>query len=130
MATQEFWQKLSTSATSPQECAKGQSEGAVRSSRGKTRLWMILDVLTIVVSVVIATLYRQNQDPLQGARGFWHGTLIYGRSMGILLALLCFFAVSLMFTSRRLNLYTPIRLTNILHEQLLSVQACLTSGLF
>jgi exopolysaccharide biosynthesis polyprenyl glycosylphosphotransferase len=130
MATSEFWQKLSTSATSPQEWAKGQAEGAVRSSRGKTRLWMILDALTIVVSVVIATLYRQHQDPLQGARGFWRGTLIHGRSMGILLALLCFFAVSLMFTSRRLNLYAPIRLTSILQEQLLSVQACLTSALF
>jgi exopolysaccharide biosynthesis polyprenyl glycosylphosphotransferase len=32
-------------------------------------------------------------------------------------------------TSRRMHLYTPIRLTSFLHEQNLSVQACLYSGL-
>ena len=49
--------------------------------------------------------------------------------MGILLAALCGFAVSLMITSRRLHLYTPIRLSGFLHEQSLSMQACLISGL-
>jgi FlaA1/EpsC-like NDP-sugar epimerase len=49
--------------------------------------------------------------------------------MGILLALLCGFAISLIMTSRRLHLYTPTRLTSFLHEQRLSVQACFTSGL-
>jgi exopolysaccharide biosynthesis polyprenyl glycosylphosphotransferase len=49
--------------------------------------------------------------------------------MEILLALLCGFAISLMVISRRLNLYSPTKLSNILHEQRLSVQACLTSGL-
>jgi exopolysaccharide biosynthesis polyprenyl glycosylphosphotransferase len=49
--------------------------------------------------------------------------------MEILLALLCGFAISLMITSRRLNLYSPTKLSNILHEQRLSAQACLTSGL-
>jgi len=68
-------------------------------------------------------------SPLAGARGLWNGTLIHGRSIGILLTLLCFFAVTLMITSRRLNLYSPTRLNNALHEQRLSVQACLTSGL-
>jgi len=49
--------------------------------------------------------------------------------MGILLALLCGFTISLIITSRRLHLYTPTRLTGFLHEQRLSVQACFTSGL-
>jgi exopolysaccharide biosynthesis polyprenyl glycosylphosphotransferase len=49
--------------------------------------------------------------------------------MGILLALLCGFTFTLIATSRRLHLYTPARLTNFLHEQRLSAQACLTSGL-
>jgi exopolysaccharide biosynthesis polyprenyl glycosylphosphotransferase len=90
---------------------------------------MFLDALTILIAAILATLYREHKDPLSGARGFWHGTLIHGRSMGILLALLCFFAVSLMVISRRLNLYAPTRLSNILQEQLLSIRACLTSGL-
>jgi FlaA1/EpsC-like NDP-sugar epimerase len=63
-------------------------------------------------------------------KGIWHGTLIHGRSMGILLGLLCGFIITLILTSRRLNLYTPVRLTSLLNEQRLSVQACLTSGLF
>jgi exopolysaccharide biosynthesis polyprenyl glycosylphosphotransferase len=90
---------------------------------------MVMDALTIVAAAIFATLYRVHKDPLTGVKGFWHGTLIHGRPMGILLALLCFFAVSLMVISRRLNLYTPIRLPNMLHEQLLSIRACLTSGL-
>jgi len=49
--------------------------------------------------------------------------------MGILLALLCGFCFTLIATSRRMHLYTPARLTNFLHEQRLSAQACLTSGL-
>jgi exopolysaccharide biosynthesis polyprenyl glycosylphosphotransferase len=63
------------------------------------------------------------------ALGFWRGTLIYGRSMGILLALLGFYAFSLIIISRRLNLYSPTRLNNVLLEQRLSIQACLTAGL-
>jgi exopolysaccharide biosynthesis polyprenyl glycosylphosphotransferase len=129
MATSEFWQKISVSATLPQAKTEAAAEGSARGSRGKVWVWMFLDALTILLAAIFATLYRQHQDPLSGARGFWQGTLIHGVSMGILLALLCFFAVSLMFTSRRLNLYTPARISNIFQEQRLSAQACLTSGL-
>jgi exopolysaccharide biosynthesis polyprenyl glycosylphosphotransferase len=90
---------------------------------------MALDAMTILASVVLATVYRMHTSPWAGAREFWHGTLIHGRSMSILLALLCFFAFSLMIISRRLNLYAPTRLNNTLQEQSLSLQACLTSGL-
>jgi exopolysaccharide biosynthesis polyprenyl glycosylphosphotransferase len=90
---------------------------------------MVLDVMTILASAIFATLYEKHTGPMAGARGFWHGTLIHGRSMGILLVLLCGFAITLIVTSRRLNLYSPIRLNDALREQRLSVQACLTSGL-
>jgi exopolysaccharide biosynthesis polyprenyl glycosylphosphotransferase len=90
---------------------------------------MILDSLTILGSALLATLWEFNTGILTGARDFRHGTLIHGRSMWILLALLCGFTISLIITSRRLNLYTPKKLTSILHEQRLSLQACFTSGL-
>ena len=90
---------------------------------------MVVDAVTIFVSAVVATLYHLKTGPIIGAKGFWHGTLFHGRSMGILLALLCGFAVSLLVISRRLNLYRPERLASLLHEQRLSVQACFTSGL-
>ncbi len=89
---------------------------------------MALDAVTVLGAAIVTTLYWLRTSPVAGARGFWHGTLIHGRSMGILLALLCGFTLALIVTSRRLNLYTPTRITNFLHEQRLSAQACFTSG--
>ncbi len=129
MATSDFWQRVSASVSSSQEWAGASARDAVRGPRGTTRLWMVLDVITIVGCAVIATLYRKHAGLVNDARGFWHGTLIHGRSMGILLALLGFYAISLIITSRRLNLYSPTRLNNVLLEQRLSIQACLTAGL-
>ena len=129
MASSEFWQKLSESSTFPHTRAKGSDEGVVRSPKGKTRLWMFLDVTTIVVSALLATFIRTKAYPGADVGMAWYGILINGPSLGLLLALLCFFAVALIFISRRLNLYSPKKITNTLLEQLLSVRACLTSGL-
>ncbi len=129
MATSEFWQRASASVSSPQQWARRPAADVVRGVGGKARLWMAMDALTIFASAVLATLYERNAGLAADARGFWHGTLIHGRSMGILMALLCFYAATLMITSRRLNLYSPTRIHNTLLEQRLSLQACLTSGL-
>jgi exopolysaccharide biosynthesis polyprenyl glycosylphosphotransferase len=85
--------------------------------------------MIIVGAAVLASLYKLHTGPVDGARVLWHGTLIHGYSMSILLALLFGFITALMVTSRRLHLYSPTRLSNLLHEQRLSLQACLTSGL-
>ena len=90
---------------------------------------MALDSMTVIASAIIATIYRKQTGPIVGAQELWNGTLIQGRPMEILFGLLCFFAVSLIVTSNRLNLYAPARLNDVLHEQRLSMQACLTSGL-
>ena len=129
MGTSEFWQRVSTSVSSPQEWTDTVARDATRGMRGSAKLYMALDALTILLSAFLATIYRQHLDPMTGLWRFRHGTLIHGRTMEFLLAFLCFFAVSLMITSRRLSLYTPARLNNILLEQRLSIQACLTSGL-
>jgi exopolysaccharide biosynthesis polyprenyl glycosylphosphotransferase len=129
MATSDFWQRVSASVSISQEWAGTSAGDAVHGPQGTARLWMVLDALTILASAMLATFYREHVGLVAGVRGFLHGTLIHGRPMGILLALLCFFAFSLIITSRRLNLYNPTRLTNMLHEQRLSLQVCLTSGL-
>jgi len=90
---------------------------------------MFLDAVTILVSAVAATIYERHTDPVLGARAFYRCTLFEGRSMGLLLALLCGFTICIIISSRRLNLYAPTRLTSFLHEQRLSVQVCFTSGL-
>jgi len=119
---------LSISA-SPSHGVQDSPKGAGQGSLGTARFWMVLDGITILGSATLATMYEMHTGPLAGAKGFWHGTLIHGRSKSILLALLCGFAISLIVTSRRLHLYTPKRLNNFLHEQRLSLQACLTSSL-
>lgn len=90
---------------------------------------MFLDALTVLGAAAVTTLYEQHIDPVNGARGFLHNNLIQHRHWGILLALLCGFTVTLIIISRRLQLYTPLKLNNILNEQGRSVQACFTSGL-
>jgi exopolysaccharide biosynthesis polyprenyl glycosylphosphotransferase len=128
MATSEFWQRVSASVASSADWAGG---AAPRSTRGgTTKLWMIADAATVLVASALATLYEFHTGPVAGAKGFWHGTLIYGRSMGLLLALMCGFTVTLIIISRRMHLYTPTRVASFLDEQRLSVQACFTAGLF
>jgi exopolysaccharide biosynthesis polyprenyl glycosylphosphotransferase len=125
----ELWQGVHGSLSSSLQSGGRFAEGRGRASSSKGRFWIVLDVITVVGAAALATIYKFRTSPVDEVKGFWHGTLIHGRSMGILLTLLCGFTVVLIVTSRRLHLYTPIRLTGFLHEQRLSVQACLYSGL-
>src|ERR1700733_2306412 len=101
MATSDIWQRFSSaSASALQNVQEG--SGSYRSARNasvKGRFWMILDAVTIVGAAALATVFRFHAGPVADARGFWHGTLIHGRSMWILLALLCEFAAVLIMTS-------------------------------
>ncbi|MGC9223979.1 MAG: sugar transferase [Terracidiphilus sp.] len=90
---------------------------------------MFLDVVTVLIAAAVATIIEFHITPLNGARGFWQGTLFFGRSMWILLAFLSGFTFTLIAISRRMQLYTPARLTNFLHEQRRSAQACFMSGM-
>jgi exopolysaccharide biosynthesis polyprenyl glycosylphosphotransferase len=128
MATSDFWQKVSSSVSSP-EWSAGVSAPGHRTADSTSRLWMVLDVLTVLLAATISTLFYFGVGPVVGMKEFWHGTLIEGRSMGLLLALLGGFIVALILISRQLHLYTPGRLSGFLHEQRLTVQACFTAGL-
>ncbi len=90
---------------------------------------MTLDILTSLAAAIVATVLEKHIGPVNGARAFYRGTLFQGRSMGILLVMLFGFIVALVTISRRMRLYNPEHITNFLHEQRLSVQACCTAGL-
>ena len=90
---------------------------------------MLLDAFSVFGAALVAAIIELHTNPIAGMRGFWRGTLFQGESMGILTALLVGFIATLIFVSRSFQLYEPTRLTNHLHEQRLSVQACLVSGL-
>jgi exopolysaccharide biosynthesis polyprenyl glycosylphosphotransferase len=128
MATSEFWQRVSASVSSP-EWARGAIGKSSRVVRGTSKLWMLLDAVTVFAAALLASLYEFRLSPVAEVRSFWHGTLIQGRSMGILLVLLFGFIASLIGVSRRLHLYSPARLGGYLHEQRLTAQACFTAGL-
>jgi exopolysaccharide biosynthesis polyprenyl glycosylphosphotransferase len=128
MATSEFWQRVTTSVSSP-EWAGGPGTNSARDAHGTSKLWMLLDAVTVLGAAVLACLYQFRMSPLAEVRNFWRGTLIQGRSMSILLGLLCGFIISLIIISKRLHLYSPTRLGGYLHEQRLTVQACFTAGL-
>lgn len=100
-----------------------------RSPRGTAKIWIVLDVVSILAASTAATMYELNTGLMNGALGLWQGKLFNNRPMWILLALLLGFTVALILISKRLHLYTPTRLTSVLNEQRLSVQACFTAGL-
>ena len=129
MATSEFWQRVSDSVSSAPDWAGAPAAKSPRGMRGTAKLWMTLDIITVFASATLATLYDYHTGPVAGARIFLRGKLVHGWSMSLLLALVCGFAAVLILTSRRLDLYNPERLTSFLHEQRLSVQACLSTGL-
>ncbi|WP_263357545.1 sugar transferase [Acidicapsa ligni] len=130
MATSEFWQRVSSTPPSPtQEWSESGIASHQRTARGSAAMWMVLDALTVFGAALVAATIELETNPVAGLLSFWHGTLFQGQSTGILTALLIGFTATLIAVSRGLHLYTPVRLTNHLHEQRLSVQACLVSGL-
>jgi exopolysaccharide biosynthesis polyprenyl glycosylphosphotransferase len=126
MASSDFWQRLSSSLATSAERETNIAGVTPRGARGTAKLWMVADAATVCVAAMLATLYKFHRSPVAGAEGFWHGTLINGWSM---LIVLCGFTFALIMTSRRFHLYTPARITSFLHEQRLSAQACFTSAL-
>jgi len=130
MSTLEFLQMVSTSVLSSHGREKGFVKDSVQgSARDTFKLWMVLDAITILGASILATIIEFHKRPETGAMGFWRGTLIHGRSLWILPALLCWFAITLMITNSKLHLYSPMRAASILHEQKLSAEACFISGL-
>lgn len=128
MALSQLWQNLSVQPPGVEweEPANGKW---VQNTRRVSIYWMILDALTVIGAATIATLMEVRISPWAGVKSFWHGTLIHGQSMGILLTMLLGFIAALIQTSRRMHLYTPSRLGGFLHEQRLTFQACFISGL-
>jgi exopolysaccharide biosynthesis polyprenyl glycosylphosphotransferase len=130
MATSEFWQRVSSTSPKPeQEWNDTGTASHQRTARGSAGMWMILDVCSVLGAAMVSATIELHVTPVDSFRGFWHGTLIQGQSMGVQIALLLGFTATLIVVSRSLLLYTPTRLTSHLHEQRLSVQACLVSGL-
>jgi exopolysaccharide biosynthesis polyprenyl glycosylphosphotransferase len=128
MATTDFWQRVSATAASS-EWLEETSGAAVRNSARTSKLWMVMDAVTVVAAVIVATSAEAYIKLFPGVKEFWEVGLVEGRSTGLLITLLSGFILALIYISKRLNLYSPARLGGFLSEQRRTFQACFTSGL-
>ncbi len=131
MATPEFWQNISSRKlpASRSESPSGNNNARYQTARGSILGWMFLDALTVLLAVTTATIIDFHTTPVNGARGLVHNELIRGETFGVLTALLLGYITVLILINRGLGLYTPVRLTNHIHEQRLSLQACVITTL-
>src|ERR1700676_5176520 len=128
MATSDFWQRVSATVASSEW--SGESAGAAaRNSARTSKLWMVMDAVTVLAAVIVATCLEAYLKLFPGVKEFWQQSMIERRSTGILVALLAGFIFALIYISGRLNLYSPARLGGFLNEQRRTLQACSISGL-
>lgn len=99
------------------------------SSLVTARLWIGLDLLTILVSALAAGALTHPTE-LHGLVHDWlHHMPMAQDSVRLFLLLLSGYALALVILSRQYNLYTLTREIGFLHEQRQSMQACMLAGL-
>ena len=91
-------------------------------------LWMLGDVVVVLVALMIAVRGWLGEG-LFGADSPYHTNIMFQTHPKVLLSCLAWFILSLVLVSKRYHLYGPLQMRNTLHEQRLTIQACLTAGL-
>jgi exopolysaccharide biosynthesis polyprenyl glycosylphosphotransferase len=91
-------------------------------------LWMLGDVFIVLAALMIAVRGWLGEG-LFGADSPYRTNIMFHNHPTILLGCLGWFMVSLVLVSKRYHLYGPLQMRNALHEQRLTIQACLTAGL-
>jgi exopolysaccharide biosynthesis polyprenyl glycosylphosphotransferase len=130
MSSSHLWERsFVNDASPPFDWERSTAAEWERNPRKVSRYWMLLDGLTILAAAVAATLYKKHIGFLAGLQSFWHDTLIPGSTRWEQLIILFGFMLALIETSRRMHLYTPLRLGGFVAEQRSTIQACLISGL-
>jgi exopolysaccharide biosynthesis polyprenyl glycosylphosphotransferase len=131
MATSGLLKRLATNGR--EERRLGDVADASRSqAHGKSTrigvLWVLGDVLIVMAAVMIAVRGWLGEG-LFGEDSPYRTNIMFQAHPTILLGCLGWFILSLVLVSRRYHLYGPMQLRNTLHEQRLTIQACLTAGL-
>src|ERR1700749_3546203 len=107
--------------------APHQGEPRDRSAR-LGAFWILGDVVVVLAALMIAVRGWLGGG-LFGADSPYRTNIMFQSHPTILLACLGWFILSLILVSKRYHLYGPIQMRNTLHEQRLTIQACLTAGL-
>src|SRR6266700_4958102 len=96
MATSNLWQRVYATTASSGWMEEGQGASAPNSSR-KSKLWMLMDAVTVLAAVIVATRVEAYMKLFPGVMEFWHEEMIDRRSAGLLLTLLAGFIFALIY---------------------------------
>ena len=91
-------------------------------------LWILGDVLIALAALMIAVRGWLGEG-FFGADSPYHTNIMFHNHPTVLLGCLAWFILSLILVSKRYHLYGPMQMRNTMHEQRLTIQACLTAGL-
>jgi exopolysaccharide biosynthesis polyprenyl glycosylphosphotransferase len=113
----------------PQHSGKATSSG--RSTRATMIMWMLADVMTVLLALVLALklAFGEVRIGWEVVRN-WPSNLPNFRHPALLiLGFLIWFIAAILIVCKRYHLYEPRRVTSLLHEQRVTLQACMTAGL-
>jgi exopolysaccharide biosynthesis polyprenyl glycosylphosphotransferase len=91
-------------------------------------LWMLGDTIIVLIALVIAVRGWLGKGFFEAGSPYHTNAMFHSHPTSLIFAL-TWFILSLILVSRRYQLYGPIQMRNTLHEQRLTVQACMTAGL-
>src|ERR1700691_5656687 len=131
MATSGLLKRLAANGSeerAPAPVSLPQRPNAQGKSTRVGALWMLGDVVVVLGALMIAVRGWLGEG-LFGADSPYRTNVMFHTHPAILLGCLAWFILSLVLVSRRYHLYGPMQMRNTLHEQRLTIQACITAGL-
>jgi exopolysaccharide biosynthesis polyprenyl glycosylphosphotransferase len=130
MATSGLLKRVATNGQ--EDLRPGTVAAHSRPNQGKGArigvLWILGDVFIVLAALMIAVRGWLGEG-LFGADSPYRTNIMFHTHPKILLSCLGWFILSLVLVSKRYHLYGPMQMRNTLHEQRLTIQACLTAGL-
>src|SRR3954447_6694365 len=130
MATPDYLQQVIISGrkgATKSRRASSTSFGLLRRPSVTSLVWASIDLFTVFLAAVLAL--RLNIDLPAEVPAYSVVPQLFQSSPHLLLFYFCWFAVCLIFITRSYGLYGPIQNRSGLHEQRMTIQASLTSGL-
>ena len=102
-----------------------------KSTRSTVVMWILTDVSTVCVALLIAfrLTFGGVLPGLHAVHASASNLPAFRHPGALLLSFLIWFIAGLVMISRRYHLYEPLRVTSALHEQRVTLQACITAGL-
>lgn len=132
MATSEQLKRFAPTPAEDFDSGGRTVAGKFGSSTGKSLftevLWMLGDVVVVLVALVIAVRGWLGKGFLAADSPYRTNAMFHSHPTSLIGALV-WFILSLILVNRRYHLYGPMQMRNTLHEQRLTVQACMTAGL-